>query len=227
MSAVSCPCPNISWAGLMRSSDTPSGLLPFPCHSRFRRPAALAGSHPQGRPSSPGQAWVSTCASWPIGTPPMSCCEHGVGGYDVSMGLAWRFKLPPEVRGRATLNSLEFLSCSTAISQAIGNDQVPLGSCILCGTDSTSAACWLHSSGRVGADSLQCCTARWMAEELLSCKSTVHSHWLVGSFDGIADCLSRDHNLSVFELTLLLHSHLLMQATGPSVSWWPGLPHVQ
>jgi hypothetical protein len=36
--------------------------------------------------------------------------ELGMGGYNISMGLAWRFEIPAQCQLRTSLNSLEFLA---------------------------------------------------------------------------------------------------------------------
>jgi hypothetical protein len=73
-------------------------------------------------------------------------CEHGIGGYNLESGAAWRWEIPLELRGRATLNSLEFLAGYVAIAIEVARHTVQPQSCILSQTDSTSAAGWMHRS---------------------------------------------------------------------------------
>jgi hypothetical protein len=37
-------------------------------------------------------------------------CKHGIGGFNVFHGRAWRFEISPDLQNRATLNVLEFLA---------------------------------------------------------------------------------------------------------------------
>ena len=75
-------------------------------------------------------------------------CEHGIGGWS-SSGRAWRFALPEEPWGRFTLNYLELLAAVIGpwIDHIEGN--LPTLSCVLSGTDSTTAEGWLRKSNFV------------------------------------------------------------------------------
>ena len=42
-------------------------------------------------------------------------CEHGLGGYSLTTGRAWRYKLPPDAKNQKSINFLEFLACITGI----------------------------------------------------------------------------------------------------------------
>jgi hypothetical protein len=37
-------------------------------------------------------------------------CKHGIRGFNVFRGRAWRFAIPPDLKNRATLNVLEFFA---------------------------------------------------------------------------------------------------------------------
>jgi hypothetical protein len=37
--------------------------------------------------------------------------EFGMGGYNITSGVAWRFELPVDCRLRTSINSLEFIAC--------------------------------------------------------------------------------------------------------------------
>ncbi|MGL4352121.1 MAG: hypothetical protein ACRCT2_16490, partial [Plesiomonas shigelloides] len=73
-------------------------------------------------------------------------CEHGIGGYNLRSGRAWRWEIPIELRHRTSLNSLEFLACYVALAVALETEHVPQLSCLLSQTDSTSTAGWMHKS---------------------------------------------------------------------------------
>jgi hypothetical protein len=65
--------------------------------------------------------------------------EFGLGGYNITSGLAWRFELPVDCRLRTSLNSLEFLSCLITLWVDIISLQIEESSCLLCQTDSSTA----------------------------------------------------------------------------------------
>ena len=124
-------------------------------------------------------------------------CEHGLGGYSILSGKAWRFELPADCRGRTTINVLEFLgSMITVWIDTLAGDIQP-HSCLLSQTDSTSAAGWLKKScfdERQQKLAMQ--TARHLAILLIHSKSSLYSQWVEGEANGVSDILSRDHHLT-------------------------------
>jgi hypothetical protein len=66
--------------------------------------------------------------------------EHGLGGYSLITGKAWRFEIPVHLRLRASLNSLEHLASYIQIAFEAAPSGLPPSSVILTGTDSTTAA---------------------------------------------------------------------------------------
>ena len=66
-------------------------------------------------------------------------CMHGIGGYSLHTGIAWRWELPPDLRDRATLNTLEFLSSYVGIYMEKENGNIEPLEVLLAQTDSTSA----------------------------------------------------------------------------------------
>ena len=138
-------------------------------------------------------------------------CEHGIGGWS-SSGKAWRFALPEEPWGRFTLNCLEFLAAVIGpwIDHIEGN--LPTLSCVLSGTDSTTAEGWLRKSnfvshGEKDADvAVKLATARKLADMLIETNTMLHSQWFQGKRNPEADSLSRDADLSDADLTKLLLS---------------------
>lgn len=109
-----------------------------------------------------------------------------------------------ELRGRATLNSLEFLASYVAIALEIERHDVQPLSCILSQTDSTSTAGWMHRSNFGDDEPLQLRIARATASALMDSNSMVYSQWIPGTANPIADSLSRDHHLPDKELTSAL-----------------------
>ena len=138
-------------------------------------------------------------------------CEHGIGGWS-SSGRAWRFALPEELWGRFTLNCLEFLAAVIGpwIDHVEGN--LPTLSCVLSGTDSTTAEGWLRKSnfvshGEKDADvAVKLATARKLADTLIETNTMLCSQWFQGKRNPEADSLSRDADLSDADLTKLLLS---------------------
>jgi hypothetical protein len=41
----------------------------------------------------------------------MNACPHGISGYSLMTSLGWHWEIPEDLHDRATLNTLEFLSC--------------------------------------------------------------------------------------------------------------------
>jgi len=42
-------------------------------------------------------------------------CKFGLGGYNIASGNAWRWKIPTDLCGRTSINSLEFIVCVISI----------------------------------------------------------------------------------------------------------------
>jgi hypothetical protein len=135
-------------------------------------------------------------------------CEHGIGGYCLNTGCAWRWELPVDLRLRASLNSLEFLACYVGMAVEFAWGNIPTESCLLSQTDSTSAAGWLRKSNFDDGDSFQMWLARQTAQLMLDQSCCLFSQWFAGDKNDVADCLSRDHHLADTELTALLVSHV-------------------
>ena len=87
---------------------------------------------------------------------------------------------------------------------------LPPSSVILAGTDSTTAAGWLHHSSfddsQPDSQPLRLWVARATAQLLLDHSSVLFSKWFPGKENQVADSLSRDHHLTNAELLPLLHS---------------------
>ena len=54
-------------------------------------------------------------------------CEHGLGGYPLKTGWAWRWEIPFHLRGRKLINFLEFLACVVGIMLSIEEDDPAAG----------------------------------------------------------------------------------------------------
>jgi hypothetical protein len=137
-------------------------------------------------------------------------CEHGIGGYSLITRQAWRFKLPVDLRLRASLNSLEHLASYIQLAFEVTMTGLPPSSVILTGTDSTTAAGWLHHSSfdnsQPDSPPLHLWVARATAHLLLDHSAVLFSKWFPGKENEVADSLSCDHHLSNDALCPLLHS---------------------
>ena len=71
--------------------------------------------------------------------------EHGMGGFD-NKGRAWRYLIPPELRGRAHINLLEFMTQVIGIWLAIEEGRASKLDCVLAMGDSTTALGWMRRS---------------------------------------------------------------------------------
>jgi hypothetical protein len=136
--------------------------------------------------------------------------EHGIGGYSLITGQAWRFEIPIHLRLRASLNSLEHLASYIQLAFEAATSGIPPSSVILTGTDSTTAAGWLHRSSFDDSmpddPPLRLWVARATARLLLEHSSSLFSKWFPGKDNEVADSLSRDHHISNANLHSLLHS---------------------
>ena len=132
-------------------------------------------------------------------------CEHGLGGYSILSGKAWRFEIPVYCRGRTTINVLEFIgSVVTVWIDMLAGDVHP-DACLLSQTDSTSAAGWLRKSCfDEKQHKLAMQTARHLASLLIDSKTCLFSQWVEGEANGVSDILSRDHHLTDSEVVALI-----------------------
>ena len=124
-------------------------------------------------------------------------CEHGLGGYSILSGRAWRFELPVDCRGRTTINVLEFIGSMITIWIDILAGTISPDACLLSQTDSTSAVGWLKKSCfDEKQHKLAMQTARHLALLLIHAKCSLYSQWVEGEANRVSDILSRDHHLT-------------------------------
>ena len=132
-------------------------------------------------------------------------CEHGIGGYSLTSGRAWRWEIPVDCRLKVSLNCLEFISCYVTIWIDILKGQVDAESCLLSQTDSTSAEGWLRKSNfDEDLQSANSEVARTLATTVISAKCCLYSQWFEGKKNDVSDALSRDHHIPDSLLTSLL-----------------------
>lgn len=140
--------------------------------------------------------------------------EFGMGGYNITSGVAWRFELPVDCRLRTSINSLEFIACTINIWVDIFHDTLDPESCLLSQTDSSSASGWLRKSNFADKvdEAVQLSTARKLADLIIKSESCLYSQWFSGEQNSISDALSRDFHIPSSHLAFLLQSHFPEQA---------------
>jgi hypothetical protein len=140
--------------------------------------------------------------------------EFGLGGYNITSGVAWRFELPVDCRLCTSINTLEFIACMVNIWVDSFNNSLEPESCLLSQTDSTSASGWLRKSNFADRDDehIQLSAARKLAELLIETESCLYSQWFPGDMNSISDSLSRDFHIPSSNLAFLLQSHYPDQA---------------
>jgi hypothetical protein len=126
---------------------------------------------------------------------------HGIGGYSILSGKAWRFHLPINCRLRTTLNSLEFIACLVAIWIDYLHGDICSESCIPSQTDSTSAAGWLKKSNFTDSTEE---VVQLYTSIVLDASSCFYSQWFPGKDNEVSYACSRDFHLSDNELKNLI-----------------------
>jgi hypothetical protein len=140
-------------------------------------------------------------------------CEHGLGGYSLKTGWAWRWEIPLHLRGRKLINFLEFLACVVWNMLSIEEDNPAAGYCYLSAADNTSTMGWLRKSNFVtdGDHAAHLGLAREFTSELLRRALVNYSQWFAGEGNWVADLLSRDLVLSDHEITTIIYSRFPSQ----------------
>jgi hypothetical protein len=133
--------------------------------------------------------------------------SHGLGGYNISTGAAWRLPLPSNILSYVTLNTLEFLGCLLTLWIDIHLGNTPPQSCILSQTDSTSAEGWLYKSNfHPERCPSQLLVARKLAHLTINADVCLYSQWFPGDLNVVSDLLSRRFDLTDDALTDLVLS---------------------
>ncbi len=153
-------------------------------------------------------------------------CPKGLGGYSVTSGAAWRWKIPESLLASVSSknNLLEFLAAVITIWLELLHDSTHPLSCILALGDNTSAVGWLH---KANVDDTQNkalhISSRKLATLLMDYQCCLYSQNFRGEFNIVADTLSRQHHLSDNELLTFILSHFPNQV--PSTFRIVHLPH--
>ena len=72
--------------------------------------------------------------------------KHGIGGFSLLTGRAFRFKIPPHLRFKVSNNILECLAEIVATWLGIIEGELVEHACAFSVTDNTSAIGWTHKS---------------------------------------------------------------------------------
>jgi hypothetical protein len=182
--------------------------------------------------SHTGVSINNICLSAPSAITYSDACEWGIGGY-TTHGNAWRYLLPTHLRGRASINMLEFIAAIVTIHLSITKDtHTTSHPHILAFTDSSSAAGWLyHSTFNPIKNKCHDDMARYLARLLFKHNATIHPEHIPGKDNDVADSLSRDFHLNNTDLLTLLtpqltHTHaqgphtLKISSPPPTITSW-------
>jgi hypothetical protein len=136
---------------------------------------------------------------------------HGLGGYS-DRGRAWRFEIPKDLRGRATINLLEYIGTFVSPWVDFLEGNLEPEASILAESDNATASAWCHKSN---FESEQRPThlkvSRKFAVFLLESKTQLVNEWLAGRRNQVADSLSRDTHLPPDIHADLLRAHFPLQ----------------
>jgi hypothetical protein len=120
-------------------------------------------------------------------------CPHGLGGFSVSSGRAWRFDL--RQFSIPDNNKLEFLASVVGVLQAHFDSDIPELGNVLVLTDNSSGLCWLHRSNfDSSTHPFHAEVASKLALLCLNNNFTIHPQHIAGVHNSVADALSRTHD---------------------------------
>jgi hypothetical protein len=151
---------------------------------------------------------------------------HGIGGYD-NFGLAWRYEIPEKLRGRASINLLEFIGQVANLWIGIESKAVEPQSCIYSEGDNTASVSWLSKSNFGEEQSSHLKIARQYARLMMQHELTHTPEWIAGKVNEVADSLSRDFDISDTHLASALksrfpqlpHNFRIVRPSTPITSW--------
>ena len=145
-------------------------------------------------------------------------CEHGLGAFNTK-GRGWRWIIPPDLRSRAHINLLEFLTQVLQVWVDILEGRIRPGDCILAMGDNTSAMGWMRRSNFREQDEssgdwfVKQQVARKLADLVLTSKTVLYTQWFKGESNVGTDSLSRD----CLYLSNTSHETLLKMYATPQV----------
>ncbi len=136
---------------------------------------------------------------WPTRIVRVDAFPHGIWGCGLQSGVAWRYRLEPDLIGCGTLNCLEFLAALVGVwvEHQLGGDFTTDEVLLLCQGDSSSALGWPSKSSFGDEGPLHLAIARSLASYLIKHEILHDSQWFPGKENSVADVLlSRDFGFS-------------------------------
>jgi hypothetical protein len=131
--------------------------------------------------------------------------EQGIGGFDLRSGRAFRLLIPPELQHRKSQNFLEYIACMTQLVCLLVESDWQPGDSFLSIGDNSSAIGWIKKLNFKPEEEAEQAThlalARYMTRTLSDLDVIQFGQWLPGADNGVADALSRQHDLSDLEVT--------------------------
>jgi len=143
-----------------------------------------------------------------------------MGRYD-SNGLAWRYELPLDLQGIFSINLLEFIAAAITIYMTTIHQK----ECILAFTDSSSALGWLYKAYFSNSQKAHNRVAQLLEKLLMKKESSLYSQHIKGTHNFITDSLSRDHHMSINQLTFAFYI-LVPQQTPQNLTISTILPEI-
>ena len=132
--------------------------------------------------------------------------EHGIGGYDLSTGISWRYLFSTKEKETFSLNLKEFIGSRVNERVLLPLDPSP-NPCILNIGDSMSTTGWLNKANfNPKTHPMHNTVARDHAKDIMKHNASDYSQHIPGINNVVADCLSRDFHLSNKKLTSMLKS---------------------
>ena len=171
-----------------------------------------------------------------FGIPQLYCIsdasKFGIGGWN-SEGYAWRWELPPHMRGFFSINVLELIAARITLRLTLdwlqADETCPTGIKIHCLTDNSSALSWMRKSCFDPSDGTpHDKIARTLTMDLLHFDCSLFLSHIPGKQNIIADSLSRDFHLTSGSLLKELYRNYgaqmpktfkICELKDPIISW--------
>lgn len=150
--------------------------------------------------------------------------SHGLGGYNPSTSIGWRYQLSKKIAKHLHINVKEFVSTLIGIWLELTVTNMDYAR-ILCLSDNNSAVGWLQKSNfDSDKQSRHDTVVMKLASLLLEHDTTMYPLYIKGDQNVISDALSRDFHLSDKKLTFALTS-LFPTQPPTGLTLLPSLPN--
>ncbi len=145
---------------------------------------------------------------WPTRIVTVDACPQGIGGYCLESGIVWRYQLPEDLLGRASLNVLELVAALVGVMVEFKmGDKWTDTDVLLSQGDRTSAAGWLAKLTFDDACPMHVAVARAFAEFCIVNDIDHYTQCFPGKENTVADVLSRDFALDDGAVTRLIQEN--------------------